>query len=132
MSLALLAILATSSADTVEVQIRASYTKWDSCYMVNDVKSLAGMLHKSFKLVTDEGKTVSRRDYVARMWKAPLPETYETKVLKVAEKGVTVYVWTKEKSRYAGDKAVEHLYRDSWLLESGRWMLTESRTTGGH
>lgn len=132
MSLALYAILATSSADTVEAQIRASYAKWDSHYMVNDVKSLAGMLHGSFKLVTENGTALSRRDYVARMWKAPLPETYETTVLKVSAKGSTALAWTKEKSRYAGDKAVEHLYRDSWLQKNGRWMLTESRTTGGH
>lgn len=125
----LLAALALPNQGTAN-QILARYQAWDEAYFAHDVNRLAGLLHPKFAVVTGSGKVISRREYVAQLWKSDLPETYATTILRVKISGSQATAWTREKLKRADTPAHEHLYRDIWQLAGGHWMLLQSKTVG--
>lgn len=127
LSLASVLVLAPLNVDD---QIRVRYVAWDKSYFAHDVNRLAGMLHADFSLVTDHGNVVSRKEYIARLWKSDLPDFYETTLLKTKVTGDTATAWTLEKSKEAGNPLSEHRYEDTWRFADGRWMLLKSITRG--
>ncbi len=106
------------------------YRQWDAAYFQRDVKKMAAILHPKFQIVTGSGKTIDRKGYVASLWKAKLPEVYETTLLRVQAKRKRCLAWTRERAKQAGEKVNVHRYQDTWLKVNGQWLLFESRTLG--
>ncbi len=130
-TLALAAVL-TLAPQSPQDTLKSRYRDWDTAYYIHDVKALAAILDPGFQIITGSGRVVSRRDYVASLWKSDLPEVYETTVLRLNVQGGNATAWTLERSKKAGSPEAVHRYQDKWRLRSGVWMLAQSKTVGDH
>ena len=130
MSPAIIALSLVFQTTNISDQLATRYLKWDVAYRKHDVKSLATLLHPRLRIITVSGKAIKRADYVRSLWKSKAPEKYHTSLLSVERMGQRAIALTIELSQKRGEKEQLHRYRDTWQLESGHWLLLESRTLG--
>lgn len=124
-----LALTVFACAD-LRSELTARYKAWDEAYFRRDVKTLAGMLHPNMRLITGSGRVITRKAYVASLWKGDLPEVYQTTLLRGELKQGRADAWTREVSKMSGKDQQVHRYRDTWVKLKGRWMMLESKTLG--
>ena len=90
---------------SLQSQLEARYARWDAAYKKGDAVTMAKMLASDFRIMTENGKAVTRKEYVKGLGKGQKPEGYRTRVLKVAKRPGGAYAWTEEVSKMPGQNA---------------------------
>ena len=126
---------------TVRKAISTQYLRWSKAYVKNDVPVLLDILSSDFKLKTETGKVLSRKQYEAilhkRKSKTPEQLKYSIVIEKLSVKGRVATVYSKE-TQSETDESVNpetvshdthvHIYLDRWIRVGKEWKMQYSET----
>jgi ketosteroid isomerase-like protein len=142
-SLVLLVALTAASITPASVRndIDRQYHRWAKAAPANDVETILSILAPDYTLRTFTGKTITRPEYEASLWKrkaANKPSAaYVTKIASVSPKGDTTEVISDETSETPSTDPITnkrlrlihiHRYLDTWVRIDSVWRLRSTVT----
>jgi ketosteroid isomerase-like protein len=123
--------LASSGAS--EALLRAMEGSWSQAVVAKDLKVLDMLLAPELVYVDDDGKLMSRQQYIASVKSSDLhPERVTTQSMTVHSYGnmaVVSGLYLKKGTRNGKAYVLRERFTDTWVMRHGNWVCVASHST---